>query len=783
MKRALLAAIWLATTIVASAASPQELAPRVPIENDRELFEAFALERPELAAVKAAVDAKDFSAAKSALLAHFRQRRSPAWFLNWWEKPSQQTNAPPAALLEAAEAILTHQFKTASAAVRFEGRIDWQYLPAKLPDGMPDYQVPLVLYINRFSWWRDVLGPAYWTTGNEQYAQEWAAQVRDWTTRNPAASVFNERATPSPWRRLTAAYSTTMWIYGLNYFLQSPAVTPDTLAAFFKAIIQKARFSIRNPDEVNRRLVQLEAVHAIAACFPELREAGRWRQWALDETERFIAEEIYPDGALKELAPGYQSIAIASLRNMVALAAANGVPLRYTVRDALARATEYLAGILLPNGTVPAFGDTWAPAYVAPELMRALEFYPPEKGERRREQLRYMITMGREGEPPASASTAAPWAGIYVMRGLGRTNITVRAYSEPIPRGAGWRRTDVALAFRAGPFGIEHQHEDKLSFVLYGFGSHLLDEMGVYSNSPGFWRDYFSSTITHNTLLVDGLGQNRRARRSSWTVAKPLEGNWLSNDAFDFASGVYDDGWGPQNLQTVTQRREIFFAKPDYWVLHDLLNGSGEHTYETLFHWLPPNTVEVHDQTKVCFSSNANRPNLAIYPVDADVEVQVLRGWQRVPHDPFSPRQGWFSPGLQKIDPAPCTVIRRRGVAPQVMESILLPALPRDTPDIAAQRLVVTDASNRPLRRTEVCALRIYTRAGVDLYVNDLRAETLTAAQPLPKRINAGRFGTVEFGGKLLLIRLNAAEQPLVVRHSGDAPPVRNERAIKPINR
>jgi hypothetical protein len=574
-----------------------------------------------------------------------------------------------------------------------------------------------------------------------------------------------------------------MWIYGLNYFLPSPAVTPDTTAEFFKALIQRTRFSLRNPDTANRRLVQLEAVHAVATCFPELRDAARWRQWALDETERFIADEVYPDGALKELAPGYQSVAIASLRNMVALAAANGAPLRYTVREALARTTEYLASILLPNGTVPGFGDTWAPAHVAPELLQTLPFYPPEKGERRREQLRYRITLGREGEPPASASTDAPWAGIYVMRGWGRTNLAARAASATPPPGAGWRRTDLALAFRASPFGTEHQHEDKLSFVLYGFGNHLLDEMGVYSVSPGLWRGHFAGTVTHNTLLVDGLGQNRRARPASWTARQPLEGNWFSNDAFDFASGVYDDGWGPNNLRAVTQRREIFYAKPDYWILHDLLSGTGEHTYEVMFHWLPPNNVEVHAQTKVCFSANANRANLTIYPVDANVEVEVLRGWQQMPHDPFSPRQGWFSPGYQKVDPAPCTVIRRRGVAPQVIENILLPTPPSDTPDITAQRLVVTDADGRALRRAEVCALRILTRTGTDLYVNDLRAENLSTAASLSKRIHAGRFGAIEFNGKLLFIRLNAAEQPLVVQHAGGTPPARAGRRIEAVRR
>lgn len=781
MKRTSLAAAWMATILTAFGASPEELAPRVPIANDRELFEAFALERPELAAVKAAVDVKNFAAAKNALLTHFRQRRSPIWFVNWWSKPAQQTQAPPRALLEAADAILSHQFKTASVAVRFPGPIDWQYLPSKLPNGMPDYQVPLVLYINRFSWWRDAMGPAYWATSGEQYAREWAEQVHDWTTRNPAASVFNEQATPSPWRRLTVAFSTSMWIYGLNYFLQSPSVTPDTLAAFFKGVVQKARFTIRNPDEVNRRLVQLEAVHAVATYFPELRDAARWRRWALDETEKFIATEMYPDGAIKELAPGYQSVVIASLRNMTTLAAMNGMPLHYSIRDGLARATDYLAGIMLPNGTVPTFGDTWAPAYVAPELVQTLPVYPKERGERRCEQLRYMISLGREGEIPPQASTAAPWAGIYVMRGLGRTNVTASAYSEKIPAGAGWHRTDLALAFRAGPFGTEHQHEDKLSFVLYGLGSHLLDEMGVYSNTPSLWRNYFTSTVTHNTLLVDGLGQNRRACPQTWTAKQPLEGNWISNDAFDFVSGVYDDGWGPQNLRHVTQRREIFYAKPDYWVLHDVITGSGDHTYEVLFHWLPPNNVEVHDQTKVCYSANANRPNLAIYPVDADVQTELLRGWQQSLLDPYSPRQGWFSPGFQQVDPSPCTVIRRRGFAPQVIENILLPALPQDTPDIAARRLVVTDADDRALPRTDVCALRIYTRAGVDVYVNDLRVQHISKAQPLPKRITAGRFGVIEFSGKLLFIRLNTAEQPLLMRYTGDAAPVRAGRAIETV--
>ncbi|MBM3889467.1 MAG: hypothetical protein FJ388_10105, partial [Verrucomicrobia bacterium] len=532
---------------------------------------------------------------------------------------------------------------------------------------------------------------------------------------------------------------------------------------------------IRNPEQVNRRLVQLEAVHATATYFPELRDAPRWRQWALDELDRFIADEIYPDGALKELAPGYQTVAMASLRNIVALAATNNAPLRYGVREALARTCDHLGAIMLADGTVSQFGDTWAPAFVAPELRRALEFYPPEKGRQRRDQLLYVASRAQTGEPPPAASTVAPWAGVYVMRGLGRTNANARAIPSAHATeqaGTGWRYTDLALAFRCGPFGKEHQHEDKLSFVLYGFGARLVDEMGIYSTTDNLWREYFTSSAAHNTVLVDGLGQNRRSQPATWATNQPLAGNWLSNDVFDFVSGVYEDGWGPQNVRAISQRREIFFAKPDYWVLHDVLTGSGAHTYEALFHFQPANDLRVHDQTRVCFTSNLRRPNLAIYPVDGDTEVEARRGWTIDPTDPRSPRQGWFSLGLQKVEPAPCGILRRRGPAPQVLESILLPALPADAADIAAERLAVSDETSRALGRTEVCALKIYTRAGTDIYVNDLRIPTLDAPRPSSKKIQAPPLGTIEFGGKLLLLRLGNQQAPIVARWSGEQAPL-----------
>ncbi len=783
--RRLFAGAGLPAVLFAAAPASEPLVQRVPIENDRQLFEAFDLDRPEFAVIKLDVASGDYKSAKTRLLAHYRQRRLPVWFENWWNRPARSTNAVPPALLDAAEKTLAHDFAIAGSSATFGAQIEWRHLPANLPDGTPDFQLPLSLYLNRVPWWRDVLGAAYWATGDERYASEWASQVRDWVARNPAPSIFDDQLTPAPWRRLTVAFSIPMWIGAWNYFLQSPATTPEVAAAFFKGIIQKTRFTIRNPESLNRLPVQIEAVHAVASYFPELRDAARWREWALANVTKFAGEGLYADGASKELAPGYQAVNLGVLRSIAALAAANQLPLHADVRDAIGRMMDYLAGLMMPDGTLPAFGDTWAPAIVARDLQRALEFYPADDAPARRDQLRYRATSGREGTPPASASTAAPWAGTYLMRAPISADMAARVNAARVAQGmaavsanASWQPTDMALAFRCGPFGTDHQHEDKLSVVLYGLGARLVDEMGVYGHADTPWREYFRSTAAHNTVLVDGLGQNRRARRETWTAKQPLEGNWTRNDAFDFVSGAYDDGWGPENNRSVSQRREILFAKPDYWIVHDLLAGAGTHTYEALFHLPPANSLRIHQETKVAYTENLRRPNLVIYPVDTDVSVEVLRGWSENPTNPRTPRQGWFSAGLQKIEPSPCIIQRRRGPAPQVIESILLPALPGDTADIAAQRLDVAGADGRPLGRTEVCALKIITRAGTHLYVNDLRIASLLDPRPLPKKIAAGTLGEIEFGGKLLFIRLDPAGQPAVARHAGGPAPTRAGREL-----
>ena len=58
-----------------------------PLLSDDEFFAGIDLARPGLEAVKAAVDRSDMAGAKTALLAYWRARQKPKWWLDWRDRP------------------------------------------------------------------------------------------------------------------------------------------------------------------------------------------------------------------------------------------------------------------------------------------------------------------------------------------------------------------------------------------------------------------------------------------------------------------------------------------------------------------------------------------------------------------------------------------------------------------------------------------------------------------------------------------------------------------------
>ncbi len=374
-------------------------------------------------------------------------------------------------------------------------------------------------------------------------------------------------------------------------FLAAKAFDDDALGLMVKSFVEHAQYLTKFHRQGNWLTMEANGLYHVGALFPEFTEAKLWRETALGRLYRELDVQVYPDGAQIELAPGYHGVALRNFLGPVELVAQTGfkVPDDYLAK--MEKMFAYFLDSMQPNRTTPPLNDSGAGS-----VMRYLE-----KGARlfpQRADFRWVATDGKEGQPPDHTSHEFPYAGQFIMR-------------------SGWDRNALWLCMDGGPFGFGHQHEDKLSVILTAFGRPLLVEGGTYTYDASDWRRYVLSSRAHNVVLVDGLEQNRRkSSRATFVVKTPLLHVWESNDTFDHAAAVYEEGLGPKAQHLVRQTRHVFYLKPDLFIIADELEpmDGKSHTYETLLHLDAENAVV--DGLRVA-TQNAG-PNLTVLAFGAD---------------------------------------------------------------------------------------------------------------------------------------------------------------------
>ena len=544
--------------------------------------------------------------------------------------------------LTRAEAILKHIY----GGHHLGDDIDWEtnrYDPAD-----PAFTREWTYGLNRFRHWRD-LGKAYWATGDERFAAEWAAQVRDWVEDHPLP-LYGTGNDTLIWRTIEAGIRTsTTWPDSLQYFLGSSSVTPDDMVTFMKSWIEHAkhlmRITVDHPEHGgNWVTMECNGLGHLGILLPECREAPVWLKTAVDRLTQELDRQVYPDGAQKELTTGYHQVARRNFVDLYKIARRNGVALPGEYLVQLERMYEYNLKAMTPEGRLPPLNDSGYTG-ILDSMEEGAELFA-------RQDFLWAATRGFEGQAPDYTSVAFPYAGQYVMR-------------------SGWGADDRYLLFESGPFGIGHQHEDKLTMFVYAFGRVLLTEAGTYSYDASKYRRYVLGTWAHNTVLVDGLQQHRSGLRSAYATAEPLSNLWLHNDVFDAADGVYGEGYGVKRSVKVAHERTVVFVRPDYWVVVDRLLGAGRHNYDVLWH-LNNDAAETDQETLAGWGADEGVPNLLVTPARTQaLELEVVTGRDE-------PVLG-FAPARRK-KPIPVLDYKREADGPLTLAWVLTPfraGLPR----------------------------------------------------------------------------------------------------------
>jgi hypothetical protein len=432
------------------------------------------------------------------------------------------------------------------------------------------------------------LAKAYRLTADARYARELVQQWYHWEEHNPYGMGINWSSS------LEVALRSLSWIWVSNLLNGSTAVPQEFLDDVSRALMVNGRHIERflstyfSPN--THLLGEGVGLFFIGTLYPAFRLAARWRQrgWqiVLDEAQR----QVQQDGMHFEQALYYHTYALDFFLHARLLAARNGITIPIAFDRSITKMLNALSH-LANAGPLPSLGDDDGgrlfdphrngtehmtdPLATGAVLFGRSDVKSVVKGICEETIWLFGIDGPKEFESlpnrrPASMSFALESSGIYVM--CSSTPNADRAVIDVGPQAAG----------RAG-----HTHADALSLQLAVGGHALLTDPGtaayVDMNSE---RNWFRGTGAHNTVQVDGLDQADPAEAFAWQNLPEIRvERWVTGRKFDLLVASHD---GYMRLASpVLHRRHIFYLKPHFWLVRDVIDGEGWHRVEASWHFAP----------------------------------------------------------------------------------------------------------------------------------------------------------------------------------------------------
>ncbi len=360
-------------------------------------------------------------------------------------------------------------------------------------------------------------------------------------------------------------------------------------------------------DVAGRVVVETCDVGVAAALYPEWRDSEQLLALAVRRCSWILHTRFFPDGCHVHGSTRSQYDVFIQLWRFYRLGKLGGVQLSPDFDAQMERILEAFTYLSQPDYCLPASDDgDRSEASAAEACSLGIEIFD-------RDDLRYIASEGKEGEPPEETSHAFPYAGCYVMRDC-------------------WRPEAQYLLFDAGRRGEGGRPlGDKLSFALYAHGRRLIAAPGMgVSGSEGYSR----SSRAHNSVAIDGKGQRSGATGEAAHVPDP-DTRWISTPSFDFAEGWYKDGYGDDAddavVRDLVHKRSIFYVRGEYFILHDLVLGEGKHRLEQVLHLEPGNVERL--EGGIVRTAEAHSGNFVIAPADAEGLEVTLGGGSTSPHE------------------------------------------------------------------------------------------------------------------------------------------------------
>lgn len=514
------------------------------------------------------------------------------------------------------------------------------------------------------------LGVAFWLTKDERYAAAFARHLNSWMEQNPPGTGVNWFSS------LEVALRSISWIWAFNFFKDSEAFAPALFQKALKFLYLHARHIekyLSTYYSPNTHLTgEALGLYYLGTQLPFFSRAKHWRELGEKILFSELDRQILPDGVYFEQTTWYQRYTADFYAHFVILKALNGDEADKNLQKKLAGKVQSLLDFLMyitrPDGTTPLVGDD--------DGGRSLPY-----GNARTEDFRACLASGavlfERGDYKFVARDFAEET-LWLLGAEGRQSFeNLRAFSPVKTSNSfksggyfvmrdGWAATDNYLLVDCGELGAlngGHAHADALAINLAVGGETKLIDSGTYTyHQSNELRDFFRTTVGHNTLMIDGKSQSEPGEKFSWkTRAEARLASWISQDRFDYFEGSHN---GYEKLQNApaAHTRSILFLKNDYWIMRDFVKTVGEHDYGLNFHFQTKTNpaIEGAENGGFCVSeTDSSKTGLRLFTFGDN------GNWQR--------KESWVSTCYGKRLNAPFLRFVSKGAGAQEFFTFMLP--------------------------------------------------------------------------------------------------------------
>ncbi|MFD7162830.1 heparinase II/III family protein [Streptomyces violascens] len=492
-----------------------------------------------------------------------------------------------------------------------------------------------------------VLAAAYAVTGDERYAERVAEHLGSWWASNPplrgvhwtSGIELGIRLLSWVWiRRLLDGWPGAAGLFEGN---------PVAVNQIWHHQRWLAAFPSRGSSANNHVIAETAGQFAAACAFGWFPCSARWRFGALRSLERHLRANTFASGLNRELATEYHGLVLELGLAAVAEADAAGVPVPESIRLVLLRMTDALAAVVDGRLRPPRQGDAddghglivdgagtdrWGSLLATGGAVFGRLAWWPE-------------VTGTDVRTPLLAALIRPYPKNGTARSVARPAGRPAHFADAgmtILRGPGgiWCRCD------GGPHGFlsiaAHAHADALSVEVRHDGVDVLADPGTfcYHGQPE-WRQYFRSTLGHNTLQLGGGDQSvsggpflwTRQARSRVLVADPSGGQvarWCAEH----------DGYQP----SVHRRQVELTAASQELRVVDEVRGP-RRAVHLAFHLGPTIDTDLVGNRAVLTWTRDGEDRSAVLDLPGQLCWRAHRGES-------DPPLGWYSPGFGRKEPA-----------------------------------------------------------------------------------------------------------------------------------